>query len=201
MPRGRHRTSFDQVSEFDGRRIVAYRDCGLSFKKIGLRVGRNPATVIRICHRTIQEEATERRGRSHRPSGTTARDGRQYGKTRDLSCQNIRENNKTSQSAKAAVAEWSRYRIVAGLATSSSPVPLKTRSVGQRCKRPPVGVVWYFLECSHGNLVVMVMNSWSAGHEFEPNATDKLFAEELMHAQSVKGQNPPIGVDVRRGVN
>ncbi|GFY11585.1 hypothetical protein TNCV_4230541 [Trichonephila clavipes] len=32
---------------------------------------------------------------------------------------------------RAAVAEW--YRIVAGFATSSSPVPLKTRRVGQRC--------------------------------------------------------------------
>ncbi|GFW61635.1 hypothetical protein TNCV_3705701 [Trichonephila clavipes] len=49
----------------------------------------------------------------------------------------------------AAVAEWYRYRIVACLVTSSIPVPLKTRRVGQRCtlnlsrlKRPPVGVVW-----------------------------------------------------------
>ncbi|GFV40503.1 hypothetical protein TNCV_1289051 [Trichonephila clavipes] len=49
----------------------------------------------------------------------------------------------------AAVAQWYRYRIVAGFVTSSSPVPLKTRRVGQRCtlnlrelKRPPVGVVW-----------------------------------------------------------
>ncbi|GFX01635.1 integrase catalytic domain-containing protein [Trichonephila clavipes] len=33
----------------------------------------------------------------------------------------------------AAVVEWSRYRIVAGLVMSSSPVPLKTRRVGQRC--------------------------------------------------------------------
>ncbi|GFU83074.1 uncharacterized protein TNCV_65441 [Trichonephila clavipes] len=32
----------------------------------------------------------------------------------------------------AAVTEWSRYRIVAGLVTSLSPVPLKTRRVGQR---------------------------------------------------------------------
>ncbi|GFU53322.1 uncharacterized protein TNCV_2953571 [Trichonephila clavipes] len=32
-----------------------------------------------------------------------------------------------------AVAEWYRYRIVAFLVTSSSPVPLKTRRVGQRC--------------------------------------------------------------------
>ncbi|GFT89802.1 uncharacterized protein TNCV_1665611 [Trichonephila clavipes] len=35
---------------------------------------------------------------------------------------------------KAAVAEWYRYRIVACLVTSSSPVPPKTRRVGQRCK-------------------------------------------------------------------
>ncbi|GFX01959.1 uncharacterized protein TNCV_371481 [Trichonephila clavipes] len=33
----------------------------------------------------------------------------------------------------AAVAEWYRYPIVACLVTSSSPVPLKTRRVGQRC--------------------------------------------------------------------
>ncbi|GFY16563.1 uncharacterized protein TNCV_735901 [Trichonephila clavipes] len=33
----------------------------------------------------------------------------------------------------AAVAEWNRYRIVAGFITSSSPVPLKSRRVGQRC--------------------------------------------------------------------
>ncbi|GFV55694.1 uncharacterized protein TNCV_754941 [Trichonephila clavipes] len=33
----------------------------------------------------------------------------------------------------AAVAEWYGHRIVAGFVTSSSPVPLKTRRVGQRC--------------------------------------------------------------------
>ncbi|GFV32624.1 uncharacterized protein TNCV_441161 [Trichonephila clavipes] len=33
----------------------------------------------------------------------------------------------------AAVVEWYRHRIVAGFVTSSSPVPLKTRRVGQRC--------------------------------------------------------------------
>ncbi|GFU77432.1 hypothetical protein TNCV_3498061 [Trichonephila clavipes] len=32
-----------------------------------------------------------------------------------------------------AVVEWSRYRLVADLVTRSSPVPLKTRRVGQRC--------------------------------------------------------------------
>ncbi|GFY26365.1 uncharacterized protein TNCV_25621 [Trichonephila clavipes] len=34
---------------------------------------------------------------------------------------------------KAVVAKWYSYRIVACLLTSSSPVPLKTRRVGQRC--------------------------------------------------------------------
>ncbi|GFW64966.1 uncharacterized protein TNCV_392321 [Trichonephila clavipes] len=34
---------------------------------------------------------------------------------------------------KATVAEWYRYRTVACLVMSSSPVPLKTRRVGQRC--------------------------------------------------------------------
>ncbi|GFV60134.1 uncharacterized protein TNCV_3886521 [Trichonephila clavipes] len=33
----------------------------------------------------------------------------------------------------AEVAEWYRYRTVACFVTSSSPVPLKTRGVGQRC--------------------------------------------------------------------
>ncbi|GFV92088.1 uncharacterized protein TNCV_1895241 [Trichonephila clavipes] len=33
----------------------------------------------------------------------------------------------------AAVAEWYRYRTVASFVTGSSPVPLKTRRVGQRC--------------------------------------------------------------------
>ncbi|GFS52503.1 uncharacterized protein TNCV_4851611 [Trichonephila clavipes] len=35
--------------------------------------------------------------------------------------------------AVAAVAEWYRYRTVACFVTGSSPVPLKTRRVGQRC--------------------------------------------------------------------
>ncbi|GFT54766.1 uncharacterized protein TNCV_5001371 [Trichonephila clavipes] len=34
----------------------------------------------------------------------------------------------------AAVAEWYRYRIEACLVACSSPVPLKTRRVGERCR-------------------------------------------------------------------
>ncbi|GFU77501.1 uncharacterized protein TNCV_3498741 [Trichonephila clavipes] len=37
------------------------------------------------------------------------------------------------QTIVATVAEWYRYRIVACLVTSSNPVPLTTRRVGQQC--------------------------------------------------------------------
>ena len=58
MPRSKQRSSFDQVSEFDRGRIVAYRECGLSFREIGSRVGRNQTTVMRICNRWMQEGTT-----------------------------------------------------------------------------------------------------------------------------------------------
>lgn len=77
MPRRKHRSFFDQVSEFDRGRIVAYRDCGLSFREIGSRVGRNLTTVMRICDRWMQEGTTDRRVRSHPPRCTTSRDDRQ----------------------------------------------------------------------------------------------------------------------------
>ncbi|GFV29028.1 transposable element Tcb1 transposase [Trichonephila clavipes] len=45
MSRRKQRSAFDQVSEFDRGRIVAYRDCGLSFREIGSRVGRYKTTA------------------------------------------------------------------------------------------------------------------------------------------------------------
>ncbi|GFU20073.1 uncharacterized protein LOC103524116 [Trichonephila clavipes] len=41
--------------------------------------------------------------------------------------------DKFKRKMSAVVVEWYRYRIVAGFVTGSSPVPLKTRPVGQRC--------------------------------------------------------------------
>ncbi|GFW74644.1 uncharacterized protein TNCV_962191 [Trichonephila clavipes] len=41
--------------------------------------------------------------------------------------------SEVSPTGVAAVAEWYRYRTVACFVTGSSPVPLKTRRVGQRC--------------------------------------------------------------------
>ncbi|GFT89215.1 hypothetical protein TNCV_3085891 [Trichonephila clavipes] len=62
MPHGRHRASFEQVTELDRGRIVAYRDYGISFREMGQRVGRKQATVVRICHRWMQKEMTDRLG-------------------------------------------------------------------------------------------------------------------------------------------
>ncbi|GFX46092.1 transposable element Tcb1 transposase [Trichonephila clavipes] len=73
----KQRSVFDQVSEFDRGRIVAYRDCGLSFREIGSRVGRNQTTVMRICDRWMQEGTTDRHGQSHSSQCTTSREDRQ----------------------------------------------------------------------------------------------------------------------------
>ncbi|GFV43517.1 HTH_38 domain-containing protein [Trichonephila clavipes] len=45
---------------------MAYRDCGLSFRKIGSRVGRNQRNVMRICDRWMQEGKMYRRAAVHR---------------------------------------------------------------------------------------------------------------------------------------
>ncbi|GFS59509.1 transposable element Tcb1 transposase [Trichonephila clavipes] len=70
-------SAFHHVSEFDRERIVAYRDCGLSSREIGSRVGRNQTTVMWICDRWMQEGTTDRRGRSHLPQCTTSREDMQ----------------------------------------------------------------------------------------------------------------------------
>ncbi|GFX43458.1 transposable element Tc1 transposase [Trichonephila clavipes] len=64
MSRRKHRSVFDQVSEFDRGRIVAYRDCGLYFREIGSRVGRNQTTVMRIvtdrCRKVRRTDVVDR---------------------------------------------------------------------------------------------------------------------------------------------
>ncbi|GFU40253.1 hypothetical protein TNCV_3112011 [Trichonephila clavipes] len=51
------------------------RQLGFS-REIGLRVGRNRATVMRMCHRWTQEETTDRWRPSHIPHCTTTCDDR-----------------------------------------------------------------------------------------------------------------------------
>ncbi|GFW78696.1 transposable element Tcb1 transposase [Trichonephila clavipes] len=75
MSRRKQQSAFDQVSEFDRGRIVAYRDCGLPFKGICSRVGRNQ-TVMLICDRWMQEGTTDRRGRSQPHQCTPSREDR-----------------------------------------------------------------------------------------------------------------------------
>ncbi|GFX92469.1 transposable element Tcb1 transposase [Trichonephila clavipes] len=77
MSRRKQRSAIDQVSEFDRGRIVAYRDCRLSFREIDSRVGRNQTTVMRICERWMQKGTTEHRGRSHTSQCTPSREDRQ----------------------------------------------------------------------------------------------------------------------------
>ncbi|GFU73278.1 transposable element Tcb1 transposase [Trichonephila clavipes] len=77
MSHRKPRSAFDQVYEMDRGRIVAYRDCGLSFSEIGSRVERNQTIVMRICSRWMQEGTTERRGRLHPPQCTTSREDRE----------------------------------------------------------------------------------------------------------------------------
>ncbi|GFS95975.1 transposable element Tcb1 transposase [Trichonephila clavipes] len=62
MSRRRQRSASDQVCEFEGGRIVAYQNCGLAFREIGSRVGRNQTIVMRICDRWMQESTKDRRG-------------------------------------------------------------------------------------------------------------------------------------------
>ncbi|PRD30793.1 UNVERIFIED_CONTAM: hypothetical protein NCL1_25343 [Trichonephila clavipes] len=59
LSRRKQRPAFDQVSEFDRGKILAYPDCGLSFREIGSRVGRNQTNVMRICNRWMQEGTPE----------------------------------------------------------------------------------------------------------------------------------------------
>ncbi|GFT50566.1 uncharacterized protein TNCV_551601 [Trichonephila clavipes] len=72
MSRRKQRSGFDQIFEFNKRRIVTYRDCGLSYRKIGTRVGRNHTAIIRICDRWMIEGKTDRRGQSPSPQCTTS---------------------------------------------------------------------------------------------------------------------------------
>lgn len=76
MPRVRRRNDYQHVSDFDRGRIIAYRDCGLSYRNIAARVGRDPMTVSRIWNRWVQDNHTERHAGSQRPPITNSREDR-----------------------------------------------------------------------------------------------------------------------------
>ncbi|GFT31650.1 uncharacterized protein TNCV_230891 [Trichonephila clavipes] len=81
-----------------------------------------------------------------------------------------------SDSIVAAVAQWSRYRIVAGFVTSSSPVPLKTRRVGQRCS----------LNLSRAQ----TSSRWCAGGSYERGVPAQVSSTSLDHGSKLRGPSP-----------
>ncbi|GFS95205.1 hypothetical protein TNCV_2705431 [Trichonephila clavipes] len=101
----------------------------------------------------------------------------------------------------AAEAEWSRYRIVAGLVTSSSPVPLKIRRVGERCtlnlSRAQTFTRWsgarytpvWVIGRGRGSRVVKVSDRGLPCHEFEPSATKDPPCRAAMHTKSAEISN------------
>ncbi|GFV68048.1 uncharacterized protein TNCV_1873301 [Trichonephila clavipes] len=76
--------------------------------------------------------------------------------------------------AVAAVAEWYRYRTVACLVTCSSPVPLKTRRVGQRCT----------LNLSRAEMSSLWCGSWGEG------VPAQVSSMSLDHGSKLRGPSP-----------
>ncbi|GFV00240.1 hypothetical protein TNCV_3322911 [Trichonephila clavipes] len=88
----------------------------------------------------------------------------------------------------AAVAEWYRYRTVACLVTSSSPVPLKTRSVESLktnlWRLDALSFEWCgSLPSGQGN------DSWPACREFERSTSEDPPCRGAMHVKSVESSN------------
>ncbi|GFU07568.1 transposable element Tcb1 transposase [Trichonephila clavipes] len=130
------RSAFDQVSEFDRRRIVAYRDCGLSFREIGNRVGRNQKTVMRICDSWMQEGTTDRRGRSHPPQCTTPREDRQ------IAHMAVTDRSVTSRAVAQHIESVMYYSV------SASTIRRRLQQSGLSARRPLLGlpltqIQWY----------------------------------------------------------
>ncbi|GFV60597.1 transposable element Tcb1 transposase [Trichonephila clavipes] len=121
------RSAFDQVSEFDRGRIVAYRDCGLSFKEIGSRVGRNQTTVMRICDRCMQEGTTDRRGRSHPPQCTTSREDRQ------IVCMAVTDLSVTSRTVAQHIKSVTHHLV------SARTIRRRLQQSGLSARRPLLG--------------------------------------------------------------
>ncbi|GFU69327.1 transposable element Tc1 transposase [Trichonephila clavipes] len=66
-------SEFDQVSEFDRGGLVTYRDCRLSLREFGSRVGRNQTTVMWLCDRCMQKVSARTIRRRLQQSGLSVR--------------------------------------------------------------------------------------------------------------------------------
>ncbi|GFS74027.1 transposable element Tcb1 transposase [Trichonephila clavipes] len=137
MSRRKQRSAFDQVSEFDRGRIVAYRDCGLSFREIGSRVGRNQTTATRICDRWMQEGTTDRRGPSHPPQCTNSREDMQIVRIA------VTDHSVTSRTIAQHIESVTHHSVSAGT------IRRRLQQSGLSARRPLLGV---FLTQNHRRL-------------------------------------------------
>ncbi|GFX47258.1 transposable element Tcb1 transposase [Trichonephila clavipes] len=128
MSRRKQRSAFDQVSEFDKGRIVAYRDCGLSFRKIGSRVGRNQTAVVLICARWMQEDTMDRRGQSHPPQCTTSREDRQ------IVCMAVTDRSVTSRTIAQHIESVTHHSV------SARTIRRHSQQSGLSARRPLLGL-------------------------------------------------------------
>ncbi|GFT67651.1 transposable element Tcb1 transposase [Trichonephila clavipes] len=127
MSRRKQRSAFDQIFEFDRGRIVAYRDCGLSFREIGSRVGRNQTTVMRICDHWMQDGTTDRRGRSHPLQYTTSRENRQ------IVCMAVTDRSVTSRTVAQHIESVTHHSV------SAHAIRRRLQQRGLSARRPLLG--------------------------------------------------------------
>ncbi|GFV68120.1 transposable element Tcb1 transposase [Trichonephila clavipes] len=128
MSRRKQRSAFDQVSEFERGRIGAYRDCGLSFREIGSRVGRNLTSVMRICDHWMQEGTTDRRGRSHPSQCTTSCEDRQ------IVCMAVTDRSVTSRTVAQHIESVTHHSV------SARTIRRRLQQSGLSARRPLLGL-------------------------------------------------------------
>ncbi|GFV01085.1 transposable element Tcb1 transposase [Trichonephila clavipes] len=75
--------------------------------QIGSRVGRNQATVRRICDRWMKEGTMDRRGRSHPPQCTTSREDRQ------IVCMTVTDRSVTSRNVAQHIESVTHHSVSA----------------------------------------------------------------------------------------
>ncbi|GFT02125.1 transposable element Tc3 transposase [Trichonephila clavipes] len=80
MPRIRNRNAYQHIFDFDKGQIVACWDCGISYRSIAARAGRDLMTVSRMWNRWVQDGNMECRDGSQRPLSLAAEKAHQDGR-------------------------------------------------------------------------------------------------------------------------
>ncbi|GFW60161.1 uncharacterized protein TNCV_1842441 [Trichonephila clavipes] len=76
MPPRRNKEKFQQLSEFEWRRIIGLRKGGFTYHAIGARVQWNSSTVMQVWKQWTDEHRTTRKTGSGRRKVTSVRDDR-----------------------------------------------------------------------------------------------------------------------------